>query len=584
MRTLALTIKPLLFWIVLLSATLCRAEPHFTDATQAAGLAFRNWYGNNNALTILETTGSGAAFFDFDNDSLLDLYIVNGGLGFDGPRYVDLPRDVLPPANGETPRNALFRNQGDGTFADISQQAGVGISGWGVGCAVGDYDNDGDGDLYITYYGSNRLFANQGDGTFADISQQAGVDDGRYGTACAFGDWDNDGDLDLFSGNYVAFDPATALLPGEQRDGLFGGQRGIASVASPEAFAAEPDILYRNRGDSTFEDISQQTELNQALGKTLGAIFLDWNDDGDLDLYVANDATPNFLYTNQGDGTFAEEALALGVAYDDDGQVEGSMGLAAGDWDNDGDLDLAVSNYEGQTATLHRNDGASFSNISFAAGVARTTLMPLQWGTVLFDWDRDSDLDLFIANGHVTAALEDFFPQSSYAQRNNLFRNDGVTSPNGNFRFVDVSAQAGPGLQLVKSSRGTAIGDYDNDGDEDLFVVNKNDIPTLLRNDTTVEHHWLAVRTLGITSNRDGVGARIRLVAGDQQQLREINAGSNYLSYNSPWITFGLGQRAFADTLEIRWPSGQLDQYTQVAGDRFIRVEEGNGMTPVMLD
>ena len=583
-RALAPTIKPLLVWIALLSATLCRAEPRFTDATQAAGLAFRNWYGNNNALTILETTGSGAAFFDFDNDGLLDLYIVNGGLGFDGPRYADLPRDVLPPANGEIPRNALFRNQGDGTFADISQQAGVGASGWGVGCVVGDYDNDGDGDLYITYYGSNRLFANQGDGTFTDISQQAGVDDGRYGTACAFGDWDNDGDLDLFAGNYVAFDPATTLLPGEQRDGFFGGQRGIASVASPEAFAAEPDILYRNQGDSTFEDISQQAGLNQTLGKTLGATFIDWNDDGAVDLYVANDATPNFLYTNQGDGTFAEEALALGVAYDGDGQAEGSMGLAAGDWDNDGDLDLAVSNYEGQTATLHRNDGASFSNISFAAGVARTTLMPLQWGTALFDWDRDGDLDLFIANGHVTAALEDFFPQSSYAQRNNLFRNDGGTFPDGDPRFVDVSARAGPGLQLVKSSRGTAVGDYDSDGDEDLFVVDKNEIPTLLRNDTAVEHHWLAVRTLGVASNRDGIGARMRLVAGGQQQLREVNAGSNYLSHNSLWITFGLGQRTLADTLEIRWPSGQLDQYTQVAGDRFIRVEEGKGMTSVIPD
>ena len=533
-RTLAPTIKPLLVWITLLSTTLCRAEPRFTDATQAAGLAFRNWYGNNNALTILETTGSGAAFFDFDNDGLLDLYIVNGGLGFDGPRYADLPRDVLPPANGEIPRNALFRNQGDGTFADISQQAGV--------------------------------------------------DDGRYGTACAFGDWDNDGDLDLFAGNYVAFDPATSLLAGERRDGFFGGQRGIASVASPEAFAAEPDILYRNQGDSTFEDISQQAGLNQTLGKTLGAIFLDWNDDGALDLYVANDATPNFLYTNQGDGTFAEEALALGVAYDGDGQAEGSMGLAAGDWDNDGDLDLAVSNYEGQTATLHRNDGASFSNISFAAGVARTTLMPLQWGTALFDWDRDGDLDLFIANGHVTAALEDFFPQSSYAQRNNLFRNDSGTFPDGPSRFVDVSARAGPGLQLVKSSRGTAVGDYDSDGDEDLFVVDKNEIPTLLRNDTAVEHHWLAVRTLGVASNRDGIGARMRLVAGGQQQLREVNAGSNYLSHNSLWITFGLGQRTLADTLEIRWPSGQLDQYTKVAGDRFIRVEEGKGMTSVIPD
>ena len=388
----------------------------------------------------------------------------------------------------------------------------------------------------------NLLFANQGNGTFAETGALAGVADDGYGTACAFGDYDNDGDLDLFAGNYVVFDPETTLLPGEQRGGFFGGQRGIASVASPEAFAGQPDVLYRNDGNGAFADVSTGAGLNAVLGKTLGATFLDWNDDGDLDLYVANDATPNFLYTNQGDGTFAEEALALGVAYDADGRPEGSMGLAAGDWDNDGDLDLAVSNYEGQTATLHRNDGRAFANMSFAAGVARTTLMPLQWGTAFFDWDRDGDLDLFIANGHVTAALEDYFPQSSYAQQNNLFRNDGAA-------FVDLSAQAGPGLQIVKSSRGTAVGDYDNDGDEDLFVVNKNDVPTLLRNDTASDNHWLTVRTLGRTSNRDGIGARVRLVVGDQQQLREVAAGSSYLSHNSLWLTFGLGPSAAVDTL-----------------------------------
>ena len=564
-----------LLFLLLILPVLCNAQvqPHFTDATREAGLGWRNWYGNNNANTILETTGSGAAFFDYDDDGYLDLYVVNGALGFEGPRLRNLPRDVAPPASGKEPRNALFHNRGDATFTDATASSGTGHTGWGAGCVVGDYDNDGDRDLYLTYYGPNVLYRNEGGGKFVDLSAEAGVDDRRYGTACAFGDYDNDGDLDLFVGNYVAFDPQTTLLPGERRGNDFGGQRGVASVASPEIFEAQSDVLYRNEGDGSFVDVSGVVGLNARPGKALGALFWDWNNDGDLDLYVANDATPNLLYTNRGNATFVEEGLRLGVAYDAEGRLEGSMGVAAGDWDNDGDEDLVVSNYEGQTATLHRNDSTSFSNISFVSGVGSSTLMPLQWGTVLFDYDRDGDEDLFIANGHVTAALEDYFPQSSYGQKNQLFRNDGGV-------FKDITAQAGPGLQLVRSSRGSAAGDYDNDGDEDLFVVDKNDLPALLRNDTRSIHNWLMVRTRGSESNRDGIGARIRIRTGTQEQTRKVRAGSSYLSHNSLWVAFGLGESAVVDTLEIGWPGGRVDQFADVQGNRFVVVEEGGAIRP----
>ncbi len=566
---------PLLF--ASLSLALCEVAtaslPRFTDVTSAAGLEFRNWYGNDNTVTILETTGSGAAFFDYDDDGNLDLYIVNGGLGFEGPRFEGFPRDVAPPAAGTAPRNALFRNRGDGSFVDVTAKAGVGRAGWGAGCVAGDYDNDNDRDLYVTYWGPNQFYENEGDGTFADVSARSGTDHSGYGAACAFGDYDNDGDLDLFAGNYVEFDPETTILPGERRGDKIAVTRDVITTAAPELFDPEPDVLYRNEGDGTFADVSAEAGINRELGRALGAVFWDYDGDGDQDLYVANDSSPNFLYTNNGDGTFAEDGARSGVAYDMDGGAEGSMGVAAGDIDNDGDEDLVVANYEVQTASLHRNDGGgAFTNISLNWGVSRTTIMPVQWGTILLDYDRDGDSDLFMANGHITAAFEKHYPQFKYGQRNQLFRNDGDT-------FVDVSATSGEAMRTARSSRGTAVGDYDNDGDEDLFVVNKNDLPNLLRNDSVNDNHWLTVRTRGIRSNRDGVGARVRVVTGGSAQMREVRAGSSYLSHNSLCVFFGLGAETVVDTLQIRWPSGHTETIADVEGNRAVTVREGDGIT-----
>ena len=543
-------------------------QPHFVDVTTEAGLAFRNWYGDSFAKTLLETTGTGAAFCDFDDDGDLDVYLVNGLVGFEHPRIKPLAHDQVPPADGSTPRNGMFRNKGDGTFTEVTEAAGVGHSGWGGGCVCGDYDNDGDRDLFISYWGPNVLYRNEGNGTFTDVSAAAGVDDARYGLGAAFGDYDSDGLLDLFVTNYTEFSLDTVVLPGERKGTVFGAMRGVPAMAPPEDHVPEEDILYRNRGDGTFEDVSSRVGVRAgAPQRGMSAVFLDMDDDGDQDIFVANDAGPNNLYVNDGRSAFSDQAAVLEVAHDIDGTNQGSMGIAPGDFDQDGRLDLVVTNYEAQTTTVHGNRGGYFADLSYDGGIAAPTIMPVQWGVVAFDYDLDGDEDLYIASGHLSTALDDVYPHSSFAQRNQLFRNDGD-------RFADVTNRAGPGLMQLRSSRGLAAGDYDGDGDEDLLVVNKNDLPSLLRNDTRSGHHWLALRTEGSTSNRDGIGARVRVVAGDTAQTREVRAGASYLSHNSLWLTFGLGDSASADSIVVRWPSGKVQRFAQVAADRVWYIGE----------
>jgi hypothetical protein len=531
-------------------------------------VAVRNWFGDDDAKTILETTGNGAVFFDADGDGDLDLYVVNGKVAIDEERYRRLPHDAVPPDDLSMVRNALLENVGDGRFADVTGPTGTGHTGWGQGCVSADYDNDGDADLYVTYYGHNVLYRRRGDGTYEEVAAEAGVRGDAYSTATAFADYDNDGDVDLFVGNYVKLDLATSPLPGEGKWGL---TRGIPTSPPPEAFVGQADMLYRNEGDGTFVEVSASAGLNATRGKALGVLFWDYDGDGDQDLYVANDAMANFLYTNVGDGRFVENGLLLGVAYGEGGVVEGSMGVAAGDGDGDGRPDLFVANYEGQTATMYRNEGGYFTDVSFPVGIGLQTLNALQWGTLLFDYDNDGDSDLFLANGHITSALEKDYPRSSYRQRNQLFRNDGG-------RFVDVTAEAGDGLQIVKCSRGAAAGDYDGDGDVDVFVVNRNDTPSLLRNEGGNRNHWLEIRLEGIRSNRDGIGARIVVVCDCVAQTKDVRTGSSYLSSNSMWISFGLGKCSQVQRLEIRWPSGGVEVHEDLAADRVWRVVEGRGI------
>ncbi len=543
--------------------------PTFVEMSHQAGVDVRSWSGDEDTKSILETTGSGAAFYDADGDGDLDLYVVNGKVAIEHDRYRPLSHDVSPPEDLSTVHNTLLENTGDGRFEDISFASGTAHSGWGQGCVSADYDNDGDADLFVTNFGPNLLYRANGDGTYAEVAAEADVHGDEYSTAAAFADYDNDGDVDLFVGNYVDLDMSTAVLPGE---GKWGITRGIPSSPPPEAFDGQPDMLYRNQGDGTWVEASASAGLNVRRGKALGALFWDYDGDGDQDLYVANDAMANFLYTNGGGGTFTEEGLLLGVAYSEGGVVGGSMGVAAGDYDGDDLPDLLVTNYEGQTATLYHNEAGYFADLSFPAGIGLRTLNPLQWGALFLDYDNDGDKDVFLANGHITAGLERDYPQSRYGQRNQLFRNDGG-------HFIEVTDDAGEGLQIAKSSRGAASGDYDGDGDVDVFVVNRNDTPSLLRNEAGNRNHWLEIRVEGTRSNRDGIGAKIRVVCDNVSQTRELRAGSSYLSSHSPWLSFGLGPCDKVEEVTIRWASGGVETFRGLAADRTWKIVEGKGIT-----
>ncbi len=537
------------------------SRPRFTDQTTAAGIVAPNTFGGPEKKYILESHGSGAAFFDYDNDGDLDLHVVNGSTF-----------ETYQHKSG--PGNFLYRNKGDGTFAETTSQAGVGDAGWGAGCAVGDVDNDGYRDLYVTNYGPNILYHNQGDLTFVDITANAGVGGHHYSASAAFFDYDNDGDLDLYVTNYVEFDIHNMPDEATQEElCVFIG--GIRVYCGPKGMIGAGDVLYRNQGDHTFVDATLSSGIataNQHYG--LGVVPADYDGDGDLDLYVANDETPNVLFANNGDGTFTDVALLAGVAYNAEGEEEAGMGVDFGDFDNDGDPDLYVTNFFRETNTLYKNDGRdTFSDITAAAGLAAPTINLLGWGTNFFDHDNDGDLDLFVANGHVYPQVDQVPTGSPYRQPNQLFDNlDGA-------RFADVSARSGPGLNIEKVSRGTAFGDYDNDGDLDLFVVNLNDAPTLLGNDGGNHHNWLTIQVFGQGANRDGVGTRIRLVAGGQTQWRTINGSSSYLSHNDIRAHFGLGRHQQVELVELKWPDGTTQSALNLPTNKLVVFRQGQGHT-----
>ncbi len=531
-------------------------QPLFVDATEEAGLTLANTFGGADKRYIVESTGSGAAFFDGDDDGDLDLYIVNGST-------------FETYANKSGPGNMLYRNQGDGWFEEVTGAGGASDRGWGGGVAVGDFDNDGYRDLYVTNYGPNALYRNRGDGTFAQA--KAGVTGADYSVSAAFFDYDRDGDLDLYVVNYVVFD--LGAVPADAADDepcIYLG--GIRVFCGPQGMEGAGDVLYRNDGDGLFAEVTRDTGV-EAAGDYygLGVVPADFNDDGYMDLFVANDQTPNVLFKNNGDGHFADVAPLVGVAYNGDGQEEASMGVDAGDYDGDGDVDFYVSNFYRESNTLYRNDGGDrFADVTETAGLAAPTLDFLGWGTQFFDYDNDGDLDLFAANGHVYPQVEGTGADIAYAQSNQLFANAGEG------RFVEVTHKAGPGMQIVKASRGTCIGDYDNDGDIDVFVVELNDVPTLLRNDGGNQRNGLMVQVVGEGSNRDGVGAKIRVSAESGSQWRTVNGASGYLGHSDIRAHFGLGQERQVD-VEITWSDGEKEWIRGIAANRWVMVRQGQG-------
>ncbi len=534
----------------------------FVNVAREAGLRAKTIFGSEKKNKfLLETTGCGAAFFDYDNDGWLDIFLVNG------------TRFEAKYANGAEPTNRLYKNNRDGTFTDVTAQAGLLRTGWGQGVCVGDYNNDGHDDLFVTYWGDCALYHNNGDGTFTDRAAKAGVTTNtgtkfqRWNTGCAFLDYDRDGHLDLFVANYIDFDPKTAPLP-ESGPCLY---HGIMVACGPPGLQGGKNILFHNNGDGMFTDVSEKSGILKTSGTYgLGVLVADLDNDGWPDIYVANDSKSSALYKNNHDGTFTDVAIEAGVAYSPDGKPQAGMGVSAIDYDCDGNLDLVKTNFAGDTASLYRNVGKMiFDDQTFQAGLGKVTRF-LGWGVGFLDFDNDGWSDILIVNGHVYPEVGDTDAEAGYRERKVLYRNLG------NRKFVDVSMDAGPGILEKVPGRGCAFGDYDNDGDVDVLVNCVNDVPQLLRCDNSLKNNWLKVKAVGVKSNRSGIGARVYCTTeGDHRQMDEVRSGGSYISQNDLRIHFGLGKAEKAE-LEIHWPSGLVDKLPGVRANQILIVKEGS--------
>ncbi|HSA94031.1 MAG TPA: CRTAC1 family protein [Terriglobales bacterium] len=528
------------------------APVQFTDVALRAGLGFRHHSGASPEKYVLETMGSGAAFLDYDNDGWLDIYLVNGG---SVPGY---------PASSPI-RNALYRNRGDGTFEDVTAAAGVAGNGhYGMGSTAADYDGDGYTDLFVTAFGRNVLYHNRGNRTFEDVTDRAGVAGGQWSTSATFLDYDRDGDLDLFVARYVDFDFSRNRICGDP-------VRRIRGYCHPDVYDGLTNLLYRNNGDGTFTDVSEASGIAAEVGKGLGVVAADFDQDGWIDLYVANDSMRSFLFRNRGNGTFEEIGVRAGVAFDDGGRPQAGMGTAAGDYDDDGRLDLVKTNLDREYNNLYRNLGGTFADISYAAGFGPPSIPLVGWGTDLFDYDNDSDLDVLVVNGHVIDNVKLMRPESRYPQPKLLFENQGS-------RLREVAAAHGHSLQVPRVSRGAAFGDYDNDGDVDVLVLNLGGSPELLRNDGGNRASWLTLSLEGVRSPRDPIGACVRATVAGRTQFRCLNGGGSYLSSSDHRIHLGMGDAVRAERVEIRWPSGTVDVLQNLAARKRYHVREGQGI------
>ena len=517
----------------------------FADVTIASGIDFVHVDGFSGEYYYVETFGSGTAFVDADGDGWLDVYLVNGTLL---AAAADSVWTAAPPVN------RLYRNERT-VFTDITAGSGADDASYGTGCAVADYDNDGDQDIYVTNFEMNRLLQNDGVGHFQDVTERTGVGDRRWSTSAGFFDYDNDGDLDLMAVNYVDFRFYNNVVckKGKKR-----------SYCEPDTYEPLSDVLFRNDGEA-FTDVTAAAGMS-LLGRGLGLAFSDFDEDGDTDVYVANDGTMNFLYENR-QGSFVEVGLHASTRYNADGMAEAGMGVDFGDVDNDGALDLYVTNFAGETNTLYVNDArGEFRDATSRTGLAHPSFLALGFGTKFIDYDNDRFLDLFVVNGHVMDIISEVNPEQTYAQPNQMMRNV-------NGQFEDVSASLGPGLKIVEVSRGAAVADYDNDGDVDILVTNIAAHPTLLRNDGGNARHWLMVELVG-ARHRDALGSRVTCISGDgMRQVRERQSGSSYLSSHDHRLHFGLGAAVMAD-LEITWPDGTTQRLNDVAADQLVRIKQ----------
>jgi hypothetical protein len=548
----------------------------FEDVTKQSGLAtFHHHSGSSEKSAILDAPGSGVALLDYDNDGWLDIYLVNGST-------VAALKGTEP-----APRAALFHNNHDGTFTDVTAKAGVANERWGFGVAIADYDNDGWPDIYVANFGKNRLYHNNHDGTFTDVAEKSGVALGGWSTGPTWGDYDRDGFLDLFVPGYVHFDVDHPVLAG--KGGVPPGAcqyRGVDVFCGPLGLLGESDHLFRNNGNGTFTDVSLHAGVSDPqLRYGFASVFADLDDDGWPDLAVANDSSTNYLYRNRRNGTFEDVSYASGFALSEEGRAQASMGIALGDYNRDGKLDLFVTTFSDDNKTLYRNDGAAaFTDVSFRAGLGMTTIPFLSWGAGFLDFDNDGLLDLFIANGHVYPIADKTEWGTTYAQRPLLFRNlDGK-------KFQEVPAATGSGLASIVCARGAAFGDLFNDGHIDVVLNNLDSTPTLLRNVSKSPNHWLGLKLIaqaaapmaGLKSPRDAIGAKVFLTAGGFRQRADVFSGGSYASSSEPRLHFGLGPATKIDKLEILWPDGTNQEVSVSAVDQILTITECQGCSSLL--